>query len=256
MVVWPLGFLALSSGYLEEAHRLLGPLADAAAAAGLAEPAALAPFLPDEIEALIGLGDLVSARRLIDLLESRGRALDRAWALATAARCRGLLLAAEGDVAGALAPLAQALAEHDRIDMPLELARTLLALGQIQRRLRQKRAARESLERASELFERIGAQLWSAKAAAEIERIGLRRPASNAAPGELTETEQKVAALAAAGLTNKQIAAQLFISPKTVQANLGKIYDKLAVHSRAQLATRLTLTRRAVDQTNVILPDR
>jgi DNA-binding CsgD family transcriptional regulator len=239
--LWPQAFLALSRGQAAEAHRLLAPLADAILAAGLGEPL-MAPFLPDAIEARIAVGDLESARGLLDLLESRGRALDRAWALATAARCRGLLLAAEGDVTGALTPLARALAECDRIEMPLELGRTLLALGQIQRRLRQKRAAKDSLERASELFERVGARLWSAKAVAEIERIGLRRPASDIAPGELTETEQKVATLAAAGLTNKQIAAQLFISPKTVQANLGKVYDKLAVHSRAQLATRLTET--------------
>ena len=125
----------------------------------------MAPFFPDEIEARIHLGDLDGARPLIDLLESRGRALDRAWALAAAARCRGLLRAAEGDVSGALVPLDRALAEHDRIPMPIELGRTLLVLGQIQRRLRLKRSARDSIERARDLFQQAGAQLWSAKAA-------------------------------------------------------------------------------------------
>jgi DNA-binding CsgD family transcriptional regulator len=239
MAFWPLGFLALSTDNEAEADRLLAPLADASAAVGLPEPA-MAPFLPDEIEALIHLGDLDTARRLIDLLESRGRALDRAWALATAARCRGLLRAAEGDVSGALGPLDHALAQHDRISMPIELGRTLLVLGQIQRRLRLKRGAKDSFERASDLFRQAGARLWSAKAADEIGRIGLRRPASDRGAGEMTETEQKVAMLATSGLTNKQIAAQLFISPKTVEANLGKVYAKLGVHSRAQLGARMT----------------
>ncbi len=242
MACWPLAFLALSTGMEAEAHRLLAPLADASAAVGLPEPA-MAPFLPDEIEALIHLGDLDCARPLIDLLESRGRALDRAWALATAARCRGLLRAAEGDVSGALLPLEQALAQHDRIPMPLELGRTLLVLGQIQRRLRLKRAARDSIERASDLFRQAGARLWSAKAADEMGRIGLRRPATDRGVGEMTETEQRVAMLATSGLTNRQIASQLFNSPKPVEPNLGNIYVKLGVHSRAQLGARMTEKR-------------
>jgi DNA-binding CsgD family transcriptional regulator len=202
----------------------------------------MAPFLPDAIESLIAVGDLESARRLVDLLESRGYALDRAWALATAARCRGLLVAADGDVSGSLKPLEQALAQHGRMAMPLELGRTLLVLGQIQRRLRRKRAAKDSLARANELFEQAGARLWSAKATDEIERIGLRRPASARGTSQLSETEHQVATLAVSGLTNKKIAAQLFISPKTVQANLSKVYKKLDVHSRAQLGARMAET--------------
>jgi DNA-binding CsgD family transcriptional regulator len=120
--------------------------------------------------------------------------------------------------------------------MPFELGRTLLVTGQVKRRLRQKRAARESLEQAQAIFDKLGAPLWSAKASSELSRLGLRRPAS---PGiGLTQTEKRVAAFAASGLTNREIAAQLFVSPKTVQANLGKVYEKLGIHSRAELGAR------------------
>jgi DNA-binding NarL/FixJ family response regulator len=126
--------------------------------------------------------------------------------------------------------------------MPFERGRTLLALGQVQRRFRRKREAKESLERAKAIFDGLGATLWAAKASSELSRLGLRRPATSATATVtgLTETEERVAALAASGLTNREIAAQLFVSPKTVQANLGKVYKKLGIHSRAQLGARAT----------------
>src|SRR5206468_3375471 len=149
-------------------------------------------------------------------------------ALAAGGRCRGLLLAARGDLDGAIAALERALGEHQRLEMPLELARCLLAHGQVRRRRREKRLARESLARSLELFEEIGASLWAERAREQIARLGLR-----AAPGELTETERRVAELAGSGKTNKEIAAALFVSPRTVQANLVRVYDKLGVRSRA-----------------------
>jgi DNA-binding CsgD family transcriptional regulator len=237
MVLWPLGFLALSTGNAAEAHRLLGPFADQVASIGLGEPM-VAPFLPDEIEALVSLGELEHAEQLLEPFERQGRALDRPWALATGSRCRGLLLASRGDLNGAVAALEQALAHHQRLQMPFEAGRTLLVGGQMQRRLRQKRAAKESLERAKEIFDELGTPLWSGKASAEISRLGLRRSAGGPTGTGLTETEVRVAALAASGLTNREIAAQLFVSPKTVQANLAKIYEKLGVHSRAELGAR------------------
>jgi ATP/maltotriose-dependent transcriptional regulator MalT len=237
VILWPLGFLALSTGDAAEAHRLLGPLADPVASMGVGEPMA-APFLPDEIEALVALGDLEQAERLLEPFERQGRSLDRAWALATSARCRGLRLAAGGELEAAESALADALAHHRRLQMPFELARTLLVRGQVQRRLRQKRAAKESLERAKATFDELGTPLWSAKASSEISRLGLRRPATGVMRMGLTETEERVAALAASGLTNREIAAQLFVSPKTVQANLGRVYEKLGIHSRAELGAQ------------------
>lgn len=236
MAVSPLGFLALSSGDAAETHRLLSPLAAQAASMGLGEPM-VAWFLTDEIEALVALGELEQAEQLLEPFERQGRTLDRPWALATGARCRGLLLAGTGDLNAAVAALEQALGHHRPLEMPFELGRTLLVAGQLQRRLRQKRTARESLERAKAIFDELGTPLWSAKASSEIDRLGVRRPASATRVG-LTETEGRVAALAASGLTNREIAAQLFVSQKTVQANLAKVYAKLDIHSRAELGAR------------------
>jgi DNA-binding CsgD family transcriptional regulator len=233
--LWPLGLLALSAGDAAEADRLLGPLAGEVASMGLSEPM-VAPYLPDAVEALLMLGELEQAERLLEPFEQNGRALDRPWALATGARCRALLLAGKGDLQAAVAALERALAYHGELQMPFELGRTLLVAGQIQRRLRQKRAARESLEQAETIFHELGTPLWAAKASSQLGRLGLRRPAS--AGIGLTQTEKRVAALAASGLTNREIAAQLFISPKTVQANLAKVYEKLGIHSRAELGAR------------------
>ncbi|MGZ8438526.1 MAG: ATP-binding protein, partial [Candidatus Limnocylindrales bacterium] len=110
---------------------------------GIAEPV---PFvhLPEGIEALVGLGDLDRAQRLIDALERRGRELDRVWAITTATRCRGLLLAARGDLDAAAVALEVAMAEHDRVDMPFERARTLFVKATVHRRARQRALARQA----------------------------------------------------------------------------------------------------------------
>jgi DNA-binding CsgD family transcriptional regulator len=233
--LWPLGFLALSAGDAAEADRLLRPLAEQVASMGLGEPM-VAPFVPDAVEALLTLGEFEQAERLLDPFEHNGRALDRPWALAASARCRGLLLAGERDLEAAVAAVESARAYHKQLQMPFEFGRTLLIAGQIQRRLRQKRAAKESLDHAKAIFDELGTPLWSAKASSQLSRLGLRRPASDGIG--LTQTEKRVAALAASGLTNREIAAQLFISPKTVQANLGKVYAKLGIHSRAELGAQ------------------
>jgi DNA-binding CsgD family transcriptional regulator len=229
-----LGFLELSLGNASAAHRALDPMTQLVEAHGLEEPIR-AFFVPDEIEALVALGELDRAERLTRMLAVRGRALDRPWALATGGRCRALLLAARGEPEIALAEIEHALAEHERLPMPLELGRTLLVRGQLERRLKKKSAAKESLEQALAIFDDIGAMLWVERARAELARVGLRR----AGRDELTETERRVAELAASGLTNREVAAQLFLSPKTVEANLARIYRKLDIRSRAELGARL-----------------
>ena len=118
--------------------------------------------------------------------------------------------------------------------MPFERARTLLVEGRILRRLKQKRDARTVLADAAREFERLGAATWQARADAELRRTATRR-----APDELTPTERRIAELAAAGLANPEIAARVFVSRKTVEANLGRAYRKLGITSRAQLARAL-----------------
>jgi DNA-binding CsgD family transcriptional regulator len=189
----------------------------------------------EEIEARVALGDLETARKRVDLHEQRSRALDRRRPLGVALRGRGLLLAAEGDVKGALDAFDASRAELTHITAPFEDARTVLALGTVCRRARRQRAARETLQQALAAFDRIGAAPWADKTRAELARIGGRAPTT----GELTPTERRVALLVAAGQTNREVAAALFVAPRTVEWNLSKIYAKLGVRSRSELAGRL-----------------
>jgi DNA-binding CsgD family transcriptional regulator len=237
VTVWPLitlGFLDVSLGDHAAAVATLGPLAAAAAAMGYGEPTA-APFAPDAIEALVGLGRLDEARTLVDQLAANGKRLDRTWALAIGGRCHALLLAAEGDLAAASAAAEAALIEHERLPMPFERARTLLVLGRIRRRRRQKRAAAEALQEALAVFEELGTTLWATQARADLDRVAVGPLHSE----ELTPSERKVAELVARGMTNREVGTVLFISPKTVEANLARVYRKLAVRSRAELGGRL-----------------
>jgi DNA-binding CsgD family transcriptional regulator len=232
-----LGLMELSRGDFGAADRALRPAVEAVDPAGLREPI-VAFYVPDATEALIGLGNLERVEPLIEMLESNARRLERQWALASAARCRGLLLAANGDLDPALQTLDEALAHHERAGIPIELGRTLLAKGQIERRARRKAPARASLEEAHGIFERHGARLWAERASAEHDSLGLRR----SGPDELSPAERRVADLAASGSTNREIAATLFMSPKTVEAHLAHSYRKLGIRSRAQLGTRLADT--------------
>ena len=122
---------------------------------------------------------------------------------------------------------------------PIESARTFLVAGQIERRQRRKTVAAGHLRRAQEAFGQMGAALWAERARTELARVGLPR----SAPAQLTPSEQRVAELAAAGRTNREVAARLFMSPKTVEANLARIYRKLGVHSRAGLGAQLATAR-------------
>jgi DNA-binding CsgD family transcriptional regulator/TolA-binding protein len=227
-----LGFLALSLGDPAGAHAQFAPALQALSAMGLVDTG-IVRCIPDEIEALIALGDLDQATALADRLVEQGNALGRASALAAGARGHGLLRAVDGDWEGALRHLATARQAHERLPMPFELGRTLLVEGTIRRRAREKRAARDALESALALFESLGATLWTEKARAELQRVGGRRRGS---PRILSPTEERVAALVATGYTNKEVANSLFMSVKTVESNLRHIFRKLGVVSRRELA--------------------
>jgi DNA-binding CsgD family transcriptional regulator len=232
--VWAFGFSELSRGDAESAHAWLGPQCDALLASGLEEPGEVRA-LPDEIEALVVLGRVEDADVHTRRLEAWAHRLERPSVLGTAGRCRGLLLAAGGDDAAALATFEEAASWHERAQVPFERGRTLLALGAQQRRARQRKAARETLQRTEALFVELGSELWADKARAELARIGGRAPSA----GELTPTERRIAELVAEGQKNKEVAATLVVTERTVEAALTQIYRKLDVRSRTELARKL-----------------
>jgi DNA-binding CsgD family transcriptional regulator len=235
-----LAHLELSLGDPAAAEQVLSPLVGFMRQVGLAEPWAAAPYLPDAIEALLRLGRITEAEAMLDELEAAARRLDRTPALAAAGRCRALLLAETGHLDGADRAIEDALAHHAAVPMPIERARTLLVRGQLARRARRRRDAYQSFEQALEIFEQTGASLWAAQARRELDRVRLRRRSGD----ELTETERRVVELAATGLTNREVAKQLFMSPKTVESNLARAYKKLGIHSRAELGALLASSGR------------
>jgi DNA-binding CsgD family transcriptional regulator len=229
-----LGFLELSLGELEAARERLQPLPDRLVEMGYREPA-LFESVPTLVEALAGLGRAHEAEPPAELFEGLARAVEAPLALAQAARCRALIAGALGDVAGAHAACAEALAHHERAPWPFERGRTLLVLGAVLRRDGRKAKAREAFTEALALFEQVGARLWADKARTELARISGRRVGGAA----LTASERELAALIARGLSNREAAAALFVTPKTVETKLSRIYAKVGVHSRTQLVNWL-----------------
>jgi DNA-binding CsgD family transcriptional regulator len=193
-------------------------------------------FHGDHAEAVIGLGDLDRAEDLVQRMEERAQALPRPWVLAVSARSRGLLNAARGDLDQALADYQRALTAHETLDVPLELGRTLLAQGRLHRRRNERQRAQDCLSRAAAVFDEAGASRWAAVARGELGRAPGRRGSAD----RLTPTELQVAELAVAGLRNTEIAARLFLSGKTVEANLSRVYRKLGVRSRTELAAKMS----------------
>lgn len=230
-----LGLLEVSLGNYAEALTALEPLLARFDAIPGTE-IVTASFVPNAIEAMVSLGQLDEAEPLINALEHNGQWLDRPWMLAVGARCRSMWLAAHGDVAAADQMAQQALHEHDRLPMPFERARTQLLRGQLLRRQRRKDLAAAALHEALDAFEEMGTPLWAERARAEIART---RVSATHDLG-LTPSELRVAELAASGMTNRDVAATLFISPKTVEHNLARAYRKLGIHSRAELGQQIS----------------
>jgi DNA-binding CsgD family transcriptional regulator len=226
-----LGFVEVSVANYAGAADLLRDLPRRLIDRGEREPTTY-PVVPNAAESLIQLGEVEAAVEGLEWLERQGEAFDAPTALSQAARCRGLLATVRGDQAEAAEHYERALVQHERMASPFEKGRTLLAYGAMLRRAKQKRATRERLEEAAGIFEQLGAAVWAERARAELARIGGRRPAGQ----ELTATELRVARLVAEGRSNKEVAAALVVSLRTVEDHLSRIYQKLGVRSRTQLA--------------------
>jgi DNA-binding CsgD family transcriptional regulator len=238
-----LGLLELGLGHLDEALARLEPLARQTAEHGLREPGVI-QWAPDLIETYVRLGRYEEAKFSLADFDGLGRRTERPWALATAGRCRGLL-AGEDEFE---AEFRRALEIHSQVQMPFESARTELCLGERLRRARRRADARGPLRSALETFERLGATPWSERARAELAASGeTARRRDPYAAEQLTPQELQVALVVARGATNKEAGASLFLSPKTIETHLGRVYRKLNVRSRTELAHLLssegTLTR-------------
>jgi DNA-binding CsgD family transcriptional regulator len=224
-----LGFLAVSERrYADALHHL-----DGLAALALAGPFwSTYPVWVDLFEALVHQGEVERARSLLADLD--GHLQHRPGLAPTIAHCRGLVAWTSGSPDEGIASLEEALSLEGARPL-FDRARTLLSLGEMQRRVQRRRAARESLREAGAQFESLGAVIWAERAREELARVGGRAPSS----GALTPAERRVAELVARGHSNKEVAAELVVTVRTVESTLTKIYRKLEVRSRAELAHRL-----------------
>ncbi|WP_245939326.1 helix-turn-helix transcriptional regulator [Actinacidiphila glaucinigra] len=234
-----LGLDCLASGELASAIDHLSQASAHEKRAGIGNPM-IAPHLPDLAEAHVRAGS-VDAPYLLERLEAAAESTRLAWMQAAHARCRMLAAqsAKEVDQWWFLAHAA-----HSRRGLPYEEARTLLCRGEALRRQRVAVRAREPLLEALSKFVSLGAQPWAARTRAELRAAGYRGPdlpegQASEALGLLTGQELQVARAVARGLSNAEVAACLFISQKTVEAHLTRVYRKLRTRSRAELAGRL-----------------
>lgn len=228
-----LGLVALSNGDVSAADEWLDQADRHAGALGWGEPS-VRWWTGDRVEFLLELGRVDDAVSLLEVWEADAVRVAREWVLAHVVRCRGLVAAAGGDVERAILLLERAIVEHETVGDPFGRARALLALGNVRRRDRQKRPAREAIEAALSTFETIGASGWAAKARADSGRISGRTRS-----GGLTAAERRVAALVAEGRTNREIATSLFLAERTIASHLNHIYAKLGVRTRTELAIRM-----------------
>ena len=239
-ITWTTMLLAqvdLWSGHPESAHALLQPLRERQIQNGIRFMGSMtAPMWSGDIEALIAIQRIDDADQVLADLLPRARASGNPHALAIAHRSAGLLVAARGDVAAAIDLMDAALEAHAARPVPFEVGRTLLEKGSLQRRAKRKSVAKRTLEETLEILEPLRAGLWIARAQDELTRIGLRR--AKVTDG-LTPAQARVAELVAAGLSNQEIAGTLYMSTRSVESHLTKIYREFGVRSRGQLLANL-----------------
>ncbi len=193
---------------------------------------------PDRIEAHLRAGDRAGAEAALAEFAAMAERTQRSWPLACVARARGML----DDDFDPWFELAYA--RHGVGASPFELGRTELCHGERLRRARRVREARERLRAALERFEALGAAPWAARARSELRAAGAAvAPAPTAVSRALTPQELEVALAVAKGATNREVAAALYVSPKTIEVHLSRVYRKLDVRSRTELATRIAHDR-------------
>ncbi len=224
----------LSLGDAKAAHERLAPLTELALTIGMTEPGLLR-FIPDDIEAMIRFGLMEEGGDLLEFFESHSTRLGRLSGLAASYRCRGLYLAAHGEVDRACEAAEKSVSLYQQLSMPFDVARSELTVGDFHRRARRKRLANEHMMSAETIFEGLGAPLWTQMAREARGRIGLRNATTSEGSTLLTEAERQVADLVVSGLTNSEVAGRLFMAQRTVESHLSKVYRKLGVNSRAHL---------------------
>jgi DNA-binding CsgD family transcriptional regulator len=192
------------------------------------------PFRAQMVEALLVVGAADEARSVADELMRFAARAGRTRGIGDAHRAAALLAAADGDLDTARSSIHAAITEHDRLPGPIESAWSHLVAGVVERRSRRRAVARGHFEQARETFRSVGADVLAERADLELARTG----APVARLGELTPSETQVAQLVALGYTNAEVSAQLHMSTKTVEANLTRIYRKMGVRSRTELAAR------------------
>ncbi|WP_163569497.1 LuxR C-terminal-related transcriptional regulator, partial [Fodinicola feengrottensis] len=230
-----LGLAALVDGEPEEAVDVLGVALRMARSEGIHEPGRRHRLEGDLGQALVATGRLAEAAELAAEQRALGERGGRPTVLGVGLRIEGLVRAAEGDLDAAQELLEQAVRAHEESQLPLERGRSLLALGQVQRRRRTKQQARKSLQAALDCFTELGAVPFVALAAAELDRIEPARGNTG-----LTRAEQRIVDLVATGHSNREIAAELFVSVRTVETHLGSVYRKLSIRSRTELVRRFS----------------
>jgi ATP/maltotriose-dependent transcriptional regulator MalT len=228
-----LGEIALLRGEDEEAVTLLAGVLDTCRAEHMLEPGARQRPEGDLGQALVNTGRLDEALALSDELREMGRRGDRPNLTGIAHRIDGLVAAARGDLEGAVDALNEAVSDHKDGPLPLDYGRSLLALGQVLRRRRARSEAQRALRDALECFTSLGAAPFVRLAEAELGRAQSARSAT-----ALTTSERQVAELVASGMTNREVAARLFASVRTVEGHLAAVYRKLGIRSRTELAAR------------------
>jgi DNA-binding CsgD family transcriptional regulator len=226
-----LAALEISRGNYQAALNYLDRSEETFEEIGMLEPGCI-PIHIDALEARVLVGDFGDAQASVDRWSDLGHRLRRPSILASAYRARGLLVGRSENHRDAVSYFERALELSSDVELPIERARTLLAAGVAYRRMKQRSRARAALLDALHIFQRTPAMLWAARTQAELARIGGR----TASRDQLTPSEAKVAQLVAQGYSNREVAESLFITVRTVESNLTRIYRKLNVRSRAQLA--------------------
>jgi DNA-binding CsgD family transcriptional regulator len=223
-----IGFLELGAGRTGAAITALEDAREMAAAAALEDPLII-PWEADLVEAYVRTGDHGPANLAAERLAERAAANGTELALALSERCHGLARS-DGERFEA------ALERHSRASQPFERGRTELAYGLWLHRARRRVAARDRLGAALEIFERLGARPWARLARAELRAAGAGPRTPESEREDLTAQEARIARAVASGATNKEVGAELFLSPKTIEFHLSSIYRKLGIRSRTELA--------------------